>query len=663
LLGRIERKTMNFRNSILSWIVLPLLLGFTVSGDDHTTLAPKITPALSVPEDIPLSFIDSSRIEPMVVHDHEVGAFFDEYFSENTSRFHIPGAVIAIVKDGEILFLKGYGYANIEKNIPYNPDDTVFWAASIGKIFSVIGALQFNEQGLIDLDTDINGYLQDFQIPATYPQPITFRHLLTHTDGFEARIIGDAARSPESQRPLRKVVQENLPERVAPPGEFITYGNYGINLVGLLIEELSGLSFSDYMDQNIFQPLEMQHTTFEQSLPSEWVAGLAVGYGEGQEGYKAKPYVYVDSLPQGGGRSTATDMAHLMLALLDGGQYADARILEESSIQSMFQRQFSAHPSLGGVTCGLFEVFRNEERMLIRDGDGWGFRSRMVLIPDLLREDIVNAFMDRFYPVSTTLPVTALADPPSEVQESTGIYRPLQADESSFFKIALLFAQQIRVREASIGTLAAEPVGMGDNYGGFEGVSHWMETAPLYFPRLDGAGDLAFGKGENGEILYLFSGQKYHGTYRKISWYENPVFHFALLGISTLAFLATLIYWPLIAWVNRRRGEDMHATFTRVARWMAGTVCALHLVFIIGLMAVMGNFVEIIYGVPLLLRLILFLPLIATFLLLGQMICGEIAWRRKVWSPGARIYYTLLTLVVLGFTWWLHYWNLLGFEF
>ena len=606
----------------------------------------------------------------------EVAAFFDDYFDVNLPRFHVPGAVVSVVKDGEVLYSQGYGYADVERQIPYHPGETVFWAASIAKIFTVIGILQLEEQGLIRLDDDVNRYLQDFQIPETFSEPITFRHLLTHTDGFEARIIGDAARAPANLRPLSEVVRANLPLRIAQPGRFLTYGNYGINLAGVLIEEISDVPFSSYMADQIFEPLEMVRTTFKQALPSEWIPDLAIGYGYGAQGFEPKPYVFVDSLPQGGGRSTAIDMAHLMIALLEGGQFEGNRIVEDGTTELIFQQEFTAHPKLGGVTCGLFEVFRNDQRIFLRDGDGWGFRSRMVLIPeqslgffvsynnedaDSLREDLLNEFINHFYPVTSKLPKMDSSSLTEPVEEFTGIYRPLQADESTFFKIALLFAQQIQVKDARDGTLLIEPVGMGDNYGGFEGTSRWIEIEPLYFELEDGSGGLAFGRNDQGEIKYLFSGQKYHGAYRKLVWYETPGLHFALLGLSTLVFLNTLVLWPLDAWRRSRRASGPYSTSIRRARWLAGGVCVLQLLFCAGLVVVMGNFVDIIYGVPPLLRVILFFPLLATALSPGLLFFAIMAWRDETWSFLGRTYYTLLVLVNLAFIWWTYTWNLLGF--
>lgn len=608
----------------------------------------------------------------------ELEGLLDAYFADQMETHHIPGVVFTLVKDGEVHVSKGYGYASLEDRIPYDPDQTVIWAASIAKIFSVVAVMQLYEQGLIHLQDNVNQYLVDFQIPDDYPQPIMFHHLLTHTDGFEARITGDAARTPANLRALQDVIWANLPRRIAPPGRFLTYGNYATNLAGMLVEDISGVPFATYMETNIFQPLEMHRTTFKQVLPSEWLPDLAVGYGYSDGLYDSKPFVYVNSLPQGGGRSTATDMAHFMIALLQGGRFGDTRILNNDTVQLMFQQQFSAHPSLGGITYGFFEIFGNGHRVLIRDGDGWGFRSRMVLIPDqnlgffinynnedadILREDLVKQFLDHYYPITTQEQPTYKADFKDRSGQFTGIYRPLQADETTFFKIALLFAQQIQVTDGKDGTLLVTPVNMGDSYGGFEGESRWVEVEPLFFQRVDGSGNLAFGRDDAGSIKYLFSGQKYHGAYRKVAWYEEPGLNFALLIVCALFFLVTLLLWPVEAFLMSRRGVVERSIWTGLARWLGGTICALHLVFIAAIMVVMGNFVDIIYGVPPLLRIALVLPLLATALTIAQLIMTVLAWRNRYGSTWGRTYYTLLTVILLAFTWWLDYWNLLGFRY
>jgi hypothetical protein len=479
-------------------------------------------------------------------------------------------------------------------------------------------------------------------------------------------------------RPLREVVQQHRPAQVAEPGRFLTYGNFATNLSGVLIEDVSGLPFARYMDVNLFRPLGMHRTTFEQLLPPDWIPDLAVGYRYHNGIYEPQPYVYANLLPQGGMRSTATDMARFMIALLQGGDYTGNRILNDPTVGLLFQQQFSSHPRLAGITDGLFELFRNDRRLLIRDGDGWGFRSRMVLMPDqdlgflinynnedadALRDDLVSQFLDHVYPVLDQAPSTMPVDCHEQVGQYAGVYSPLQWDRTTFVKIALLFAYRLRVTATDDGTLTI--AGIGDAYGSFEGTSQWREVEPLFFQRVDGDGYVAFGRDDQGRVAYLFSGQGYHGAYARLAWYEMPALHLIVLSGSALLFLVTVIAWPVGTWINSRRGKRAGASsiLSRLARWLAAAICVLHTLFIIGIALVTANPSELVYGIPPLLHVSLALALLAVVMTAGLPIFAVLAWKDGYWSLLGRMHYTLLTVVVLAFTWWLSYWNLLGFQY
>jgi hypothetical protein len=473
------------------------------------------------------------------------------------------------------------------------------------------------------------------------------------------------------------VVEQHKPAQVAEPGRLLTYGNFATNLSGVLIEDVSGLPFARYMDVNVLQPLGMHRTTFEQVLPPDWSSDLAVGYSCHNGAYEPQPYVYANLTPQGGMRSTGADLARFMIALLQGGSYAGTRILNRPTAGLIFQQQFSSHPRLPGVTYGLFELYRNEQRLLIRDGDGQGFRSRMVLMPgqnlgffinynnqdaDLLREDLVSQFLDHYYPV----PVQALPMVPAGIQEQAGryagVYTPLQWDQTTFAKIALLFGYRVRVTANADGTLTI--AGMGDAYGGFEETSRWQEVEPLFFQRIDGDGYLAFGRDDRGRIATLFSGQGYHGTYDKLAWYETPTLHLTVLLVATLLFLGTLIAWPLGAWFGSRRGGSAGASPTwRLARWLAAAICALHLLFIVGIALVAANPFQLVYGLPPLLHIALALALLAAVMTAPLPVLTVLAWKNGYGSLWGRVHYSVLTVVALAFAWWMNYWNLLGFRY
>ncbi len=203
----------------------------------------------------------------------DLESFFDDFFDRSMEELNIPGAAVVVVKDGEILFSEGYGFADLEQQIPVDPANTVMRVASVSKLFTATAAMQLVEQGLLDLNTDVNVYLTALQIPEDYSEPVTLHQLLTHTAGFEGRFIGTMTRSPDELLPLGEYLKGNVPKRVLEPGSVHSYSNYSFALTGQLVEEVTGMPFAQYVDENILQPLGMSRSTFEQPLLNQLHGG------------------------------------------------------------------------------------------------------------------------------------------------------------------------------------------------------------------------------------------------------------------------------------------------------------------------------------------------------------------------------------------------------
>jgi CubicO group peptidase (beta-lactamase class C family) len=169
----------------------------------------------------------------------ELEAFLDHLFARQMAEHHIAGAAVSVVKDGKLFFAKGYGYADLEEGVPIDPEKTVFRIGSVGKLFTWTAVMQLVEQGKLDLDADINSYL-DFRIPDTYPQPITLKHLLTHTSGFEDRWFGSAVSDANDLAPARDWLVSHLWARVNPPGIYARYSNYNAVLAGYIVARVAG---------------------------------------------------------------------------------------------------------------------------------------------------------------------------------------------------------------------------------------------------------------------------------------------------------------------------------------------------------------------------------------------------------------------------------------
>ena len=623
----------------------------------------------------------------------ELEAFLDTYLAEQIETHHIPGVVITFVKNGEVFFSKGYGYANLENQTPFDPEQTLLTTASLGKAFTAVGVLQLNQQGDIDLHEDVRPYITDIQLKTNFDAPLAFANLLTHTDGFEARMIGVAAQTPADLLPLEQLLQTYAPTQLYPPGQYMTYGDFAASLAGYTIEEISGLPFEQYMAQHILTPLDMTSSTFDQNLSVAAIERLAIGYDYQDQHQVAAPLLYVRSAPAGGLRTTAADMNHFMLALLNGGQYNGAQILNQDSIELIFNQQFAPAPQMAGITYGLFEHFENGQHLLLRDGDGVGTRSRMVLLPDHdigffisynsgdsnLRLDIINAFLDQYFPQTNALAATPLADHKQRASQFTGSYRPLQADVTSFGKSMYFFSQLVEVTATDEGYLSIAAAGMGEEQssamGGFEGASLWVEVEPLYFERVDGKGQLTFVQDESGQIIQMISGQGYHSTFAKLPWYQSQGFNIVLIELSALllisAVVATFINWPLSALIRKLRKQAAlppTPTVATVARIWAAIVAGMLALFVfraigvlyaIDAIAGMPNFVWGINAEIISVLNNIYLPVL---LALPLPVFTALAWGNRWWKANTRVHYTLITLAVLATIWWSHYWNLLGYR-
>ncbi|NIU59138.1 MAG: serine hydrolase, partial [Phycisphaerae bacterium] len=162
----------------------------------------------------------------------------------------------SVVKDGELFFAKGYGYADLEKDIPVDPEQTIFSIGSVGKTFTWTAVMQLVEQGKLDLDADVNTYL-DFRIPDTYPQPIAIKHLLTHTSGFEEVWIGSVVLDASDQVPPREWLISHMAARMRPPGDCAAYSNFNAMLAGYIVSRVSGQPYEQYIQEHILDPLGM----------------------------------------------------------------------------------------------------------------------------------------------------------------------------------------------------------------------------------------------------------------------------------------------------------------------------------------------------------------------------------------------------------------------
>src|SRR6058998_692750 len=201
------------RRYAITAIIIALTAGAHAQGPAPSPLISLPSPP---PAKVPAVALQPSPPPPLTKSDFET--FLDALIPSQLQNRDIAGAVVSVVKDGQVLFAKGYGYADFTAKKPVLADQTLFRPGSISKLFTATAVMQLVEQGKLDLDRDVNEYL-DFAIPKTYPDPVTLRRLLTHTAGFEDTLKNLFVPSAREMRPLRDYLIAAMPARIFPPGE------------------------------------------------------------------------------------------------------------------------------------------------------------------------------------------------------------------------------------------------------------------------------------------------------------------------------------------------------------------------------------------------------------------------------------------------------------
>lgn len=620
----------------------------------HVDLTAPDTDAISAPLSQPEGPTDPVELE----------AFFDDLMVTQMEEHHVAGAALAVVKHGALFFLKGYGYADAENGVPIDPETTVFPLASVTKLLTWTAVMQLSERRMVNLDEDVNTYL-DFEIPDTYPgQPVTLKHLMAHTAGFEQQMYGMFPSYLEHVLPLGEWLAENIPGRVFPPGEVTAYSNYGTALAGYIVERVSGMPYHEYIERYILEPLGMEYATVRQPVPDHLAPHVTRQYRFVDGAFEAGDPGWSNVPPAGSASGSAADMAKFMIAHLQDGRYDDARILEEATAQQMRSHLFANDERLNGFAYGFIESNRNGQ-WIVGHGGGTGLvSSLLVLFPehDLglfvaynsmgFAESLLEEFVDRYYPA----PDPAAVDPPADFSQRAdrfvGSYRDNTWSYTTVEKVAALL-MPVTVRASGDILLFAAPQEVP-----------FVEVEPLVFRQVGGDELLVFREDSEGHITHMFLSSTVRFAFEKLKWYEATGFHKTLRITSLVLFASFLIAAPVSLSVKRRREDAAKPTprLASLARWALIVVAILAILFDFGFEQVF-SLQDIAAGDVALLKTFLVIPTLMTVLTVGPVLFTGLAWRNGYWHLSERIHYMLVTLAAVAYIWFLNYWNLLGWRF
>ena len=518
----------------------------------------------------------------------DVGAFLDGIMPQQLAREDIAGAVISVVKDGQVLFAKGYGYADVEKRVPVTADNTLFRPGSISKLFTWTSVMQLVEQGKLDLDRDVNDYL-DYKVPATYPQPITLRNVMTHTPGFEETVQELFVADAKDLTPLKTYLPAHLPERIFPPGTTPAYSNYATTMAGYIVQRVSGQPFEEYVEQHILNPLGMSHSTFRQPLPKDLEPLMSKGYDVASQ--PPKKFEFVEAFPAGSSSVTAMDMTHFMIAHLQDGQYEGVQILKPETAKLMHSRQFENLPTMNGMALGFYEETRNGHRIIGHGGDTQYFHSDLHLIPDAQvgffvsynsagkgevsnREAVWRAFLDRYFPYQNPV-AQPVANAAEDARIVSGHYLVSRRSQTTILK-GLGVVEQAKVSTNDDGTIS-----LSDLKGPNGEPEKLRETAPMMFRQVNGQDRVGFKRDNAGKLLAVIDFP--FMVYQEAPWNENSAFQLPLVIASLAIILLTLILWPVMALLRRHYGKPLELTpQMKKLRLLVRLVCLLNVLFFVG---------------------------------------------------------------------------------
>ena len=499
----------------------------------------------------------------------DVNAWLDGKLLDALKNEDIPGAVVSVVKDGQVVTTRGYGWSNTGASggqpVAVDPQKSLFRVASISKIPTSIAAMQLVEQGKVDLDADISAYL-DFEIERRFDEPLTLRNLLTHSAGFEESI-----RMAQDETDLEAYVKTNPPVQVFEPGSTPGYSNYGMALAGYIVQRVSGQPFETYVREHVLEPAGMTSSTYEQPLPKDMAGSLGPGYtSTGEE----VPFELMGDFPAGSLTVSAPDFAAFMNAQLS----RSPKLLREETWEQMWspglgEERLGNRAKAGEMGLGYFDLSRHGRRVVGHGGDIQGWHSQFELYPEEktgifisyngdgngsdssnnLREDLAQGFADRYFP-GETVKASGSKDSAERARQVAGSYVPSRVPWASF-------------AAAWVPTLFPATIEQTGDGGLKDGKTQYVEVEPWVWRQVDGRSAFA-AQVEDGKVVSLSQGPALTLIpMTPVQQMLAPVF-----GICLVLLLVVTVAWPIGALRRRRalaRGREVGAPvswLTRVAR-------------------------------------------------------------------------------------------------
>lgn len=614
-----------------------------------------------------------TQVAPTPLHAmtaEDVGSYFDGFMPWALARGGIAGAVVTVVKDGQVLFARGYGFSDVEKRTPVDPATTLFRIGSTSKLFTWTALMQLVEQGKVDLDKDVNTYL-DFKIGNKFGKPITLRQIMTHSAGFEESLkyilVPDAKNLPK----LGDLMKNDIPGVVYPPGDIIAYSNYSTALAGYVVERVSGIPFDDYIEKNIYAPLGMTRASFRQPLPEALQPFMSKGYKLASQ--PPKPFENLGPFPAGSMSASGLDMARFMAAHLAGGSALNVKSAR------MFEVSKEPVPGITGFGLGFYHEDWMGHQIVSHAGDLELFHTNLSLLPDdkvglfvsfnsagkegvtgPLRTALLRGFVDRYFPAPALPDEPTLPTAKEHAQKVAGEYHSSRGGVTTFLRVSNLLSH------AKLYPNADDTISFSAFTDAAGAPKKWREVQNFTWREVNGPKLLKVTFDAAGNPALLSTSDMAPVMVFMRSGFAESTSASLLVGASAAILLVAFLAWPVNALVRRHYGrslglEGRDRLFYRVSR-----IAALLPVLVLGLwiqqlMKLGTSIVLLSYGAEgtiLLLRLLGIVAILGALFLVARaaLVVGDA--RFGLWGKASN---ALLALAGLVLAWALFAFNLVRF--
>jgi len=604
----------------------------------------------------------------------DLESFLDGFMPQQIEKADIAGAVIAVVKDGKVIFEKGYGYSDAEKKTPVSPQDTLFRPGSISKTFTWTAVMQQVEQGKLSLDADVNQYL-DYKIPQTFGKPTTLRDIMTHRSGLEETIKDLFVADQKDLTPITQYLPSHLPVQIFAPGTVPAYSNYATTVAAYVVQRVSGQDFYDYVDEHFFKPLNMTRATFRQPLPESLKPFMSNGYDLGSG--KPKHFEWVEVAPAGSLSASAESMAHWMIMHLQNGKYGGVQILKPETAIQMHARQEGWPAGMNAMALGFYEQNMNGHRIIAHGGDTEAFHSNMLLLLDAnvglfvsynsagrpehgdARGDLFIKFMDRYFPAAPSNEPT-LATAKDDAQSVAGAYKISRRFETNILAVTTLLGEAKFVADPKDNTIYLDGIFKKEN----GQPRHFREIAPMLFRSVDGPEKIAFVTDKSG-LRTAYIDYPFMVLQQVDSGLDKQIPNYVIIGFGIGVIALTILFWPVAAILRKHYAKPLTLD-AGARRWrrFVKLVCIIDIIYLIGFALVLNALgkLELGSGGDLKIHLFQVLGVLGGIGALLAIVAAIKSWadaQQWVWY---KIWNTLLAVGCVGFFWFLFHWHLLNFN-